>query len=200
MYLERFEAQFGSQHRSAAAAGLLLVVFVVAASSQSLPDKIRGYKVYDKPVVVKMDQEISPASETDASFRLDNVSLADVSLTGFSFDLQAAVRCDQQSGRVDFLTFRDFRINGIPIEIEEYHHAFVIEKGEFKTLPQPINVFVPSRRVLEAAWKEVGSGPKEWTVTGRVFVFGRFRKFGFFFKRAVPVDVFLTIRDPLASR
>ncbi|PYS42416.1 MAG: hypothetical protein DMF71_09320 [Acidobacteria bacterium] len=36
-----------------------------------------------------------------------------------------------------------------------------------------------------------------WPVTGRVFVCGKFRKGPFSFKRCVPVELNLTMRNPL---
>ena len=37
----------------------------------------------------------------------------------------------------------------------------------------------------------------EWIVTGRVFVFGKFRRYGLYHKRVVPIDLNLTIKNPL---
>jgi hypothetical protein len=39
-----------------------------------------------------------------------------------------------------------------------------------------------------------------WPVTGRVYVFGRFKKFLFSFKRVVPVELSLTLPNPLKSK
>ena len=39
----------------------------------------------------------------------------------------------------------------------------------------------------------------EWTVSGRVFVFGRFRRFGIYHKRVVPVDFQIKIKNPLSA-
>ena len=184
-----------------AAAGVLLVLALSSLSfAQIMPGKIRGYKVYKKTIVVNAGTAGRPNDENRlADLKISDVGLADASLTGLTIDLSAAFRCPNQSGRIDFLTFRDFRVNGLRIEVEEYNHAFIVRKGEIKPLPQPIRVFVPSQRMLEAAWQEF-SGPKtDWTITGRVYVFGKFRKFGFYFKRVVPVDVSITIKNPLPS-
>ena len=184
-----------------AVSGMLLVLALSSLSfTQTVPGKIRGYKVYKKTIVVNAGTTDGPNDENRlADLKISDVGLADASLTGLTLDLSAAFRCPKQSGRVDFLTFRDFRVNGLRIDVEEYDHAFIVRKGEIKRLPQPIRVFVPSQRMLEAAWREF-TGPKaDWTITGRVYVFGKFRKFGFYFKRVVPVDVSVTIKNPLPS-
>jgi hypothetical protein len=36
-----------------------------------------------------------------------------------------------------------------------------------------------------------------WPVTGRVYVFGQYKKFLFKFKRVVPVELSLTLKNPL---
>jgi hypothetical protein len=47
--------------------------------------------------------------------------------------------------------------------------------------------------------REMRDSKKEWTITGRVFVFGKFRKFGFEHKRVVPIDIHLTVANPIRS-
>ncbi len=66
-------------------------------------------------------------------------------------------------------------------------------------MPAPATVFLPTSNILNAAWKEITASKSDWNVTGRVFVFGKFKKFGFTFKRVIPVDVRLTIKNPLAE-
>jgi len=183
------------------AAVLLSFVFAAAGFGQALPDTIRDYKVYKHPVIINIVDTGDAAQEkADADVTIGDVALVGTSITGLVFDFLPTIRCPEQSGRLDFVTFHDFRLNGVPVTIEDYDYAFVIKKGEKKRLPRPISVFVPSQRVLEAAWKEFSSPSKEWTVTGRMFVFGHFKKFGFYFKRVVPIDISVTIKNPLPSR
>ena len=178
----------------------LIFLLPLSSVSQDLPEKLRGYKVFQHPIAISsVAHPVSADAEGRPAFQLESVDLADVSLTGFSFDLRIAVRCPDQSARVEFLTFHDFRVNGMPVEIGDYSHAFVIKKGELKALPLSIRAFVKSQRMLEAAWTELARPAGDWVITGRVFVFGSFRKYGFWFKRAIPVDIALTVKDPLAS-
>jgi len=48
-----------------------------------------------------------------------------------------------------------------------------------------------------AALDEWSNSKETWPITGRVYVCGKFKKFLFTFKRCVPVDLDLTIRNPL---
>jgi hypothetical protein len=180
----------------------LFALFALAAflyqsvSAQELPNEIRGYKVHREKVTVSTrGADQGPA---DAVVAPGNPKLIDISPSGVIFELAPHIRAMSQSGTVDFMTFHDFRVNGIPVEIEEYKHAFSFQKDEPLTLPEPARVFMPTYSILRTAWEEMKESKKEWTVTGRVFVFGKFRKFGFTFKRVVPVDITVTIRNPVA--
>ncbi|MGH9820230.1 MAG: hypothetical protein ACRD43_08675, partial [Pyrinomonadaceae bacterium] len=103
------------------------------------------------------------------------------------------------SGTIDFLTFRDFCVNGISVDIEEYKGPIFFKKGDPLELPHPIKVFVGSGGVLEAAWSEFKESRKDWTVTGRIFAFGKFKRMGMTFKRVIPVDFNVTVRKPTFS-
>jgi hypothetical protein len=46
---------------------------------------------------------------------------------------------------------------------------------------------------------ELINSPNELVVTGTAFVFGKFKKFGFTFKRVVPVKIDLKFKNPLRS-
>ncbi|HEX6125770.1 MAG TPA: hypothetical protein VFZ23_10410 [Pyrinomonadaceae bacterium] len=174
---------------------ILSLLFLLPASGQDLPKKIRGYTVHREPVVVTSGTVSGEAG--DAAVRVGDPVLTDVSLSGVSFELPGEVTSIAQSGKVDFLTFHDFQVNGVPVEIEEYVFPFSFRKNEVVTLPRPAKLFLPTAGILKAAWKEMHETTDEWTVTGRVFVFGKFRKYGFHHKRVVPIDVSLRIKNPL---
>ena len=170
------------------------------ASSQELPKKIRGYTVHRETIVVKTSIDTQDTGRADALVKFGDPVLTDLSLSGVTFELDAEVTATNQSGKVDFLTFNNFRVNGIPVEIEEYAEEFSFEKNKSVRLPKPATVFLPTGRLLQAGWKEMRDSKKEWSITGRVFVFGRFRKLGFYHKRVVPVDIEIKIKNPMFSR
>jgi len=168
------------------------------AAGQELPKKIRGYRVHNERInVTAADDADTDGGGTRAKVTLGDPEDVEVALAGVTFKAGAEFMVADQSGRVDFLTFHDVRVNGIPVEIEEYQEPFSFKKNEPVSLPEPASVFLPTERIVQAAWREMRGSKDEWTVTGRVFVFGRFRKYGFYHKRVVPVDFTLMIKNPL---
>jgi hypothetical protein len=177
---------------------LAILVFALPALAQELPLEIRGYKVHQTDISVKTSGDKTPAKKGPEAFvNIGDPSVADVSLTGITFEIPAEITAFGQSGRVDFLTFHDFKVDGLAVDVEEYRSAFSFRKNQLVVLPQPARIFLGTGQIVKAAWKEIAETRKEWTITGRVFVFGKFKKLGFSFKRVIPVDIKLTIRNPL---
>ena len=175
---------------------LALVAFILAypALGQDLPDKIRGYKVHSEVVKLSNDGAVDRPSVSVAT-----PSVADVSLSGITVSVSGELEEAGYDGRVEMLIFRDFRVNGLAVEVAEFTTPFQVTKRGRTALPVPAQVFLPARSVLKAAWNASSAPATDWTITGRILVFGRFKKFGFSFKRVVPVDVKLTVRNPLTE-
>lgn len=183
---------------------LLLLVFICGlffsfAATQDLPAEIRGYKVYKAKISVK--NQISDAAkakdESEAFVKVGEPELIDVSLTGVTLELSAEIVAPAQSGTVDFLIFKDFRVNGLKVEIKEYKESFEFKKNQPIVLPKPIKLFIGTGQTLRGALMEFKDSKDEWAVTGTVFVFGRFKKSFLKFKRVVPVEVNIKIKNPL---
>ncbi|HEX8638119.1 MAG TPA: hypothetical protein VF692_08660 [Pyrinomonadaceae bacterium] len=175
---------------------ILLLPFL--AHAQDLPDKIRGYKVYDAIIVVgTANEEFDRKLKSEAQVKIGEPELTEVSFTGVTFELSAEIFGLQQSGTIDFLTFRDFRVNDLAVEIEDYTHSFELKKNQIVKLPKPARISLGATQALRGALRESRESKAEWQVTGRVFVFGKFKKFGFSFKRVVPVEVNIKIKNPL---
>jgi len=175
-------------------------LFFLSAAAQSLPDEIRGYKVHSAKIsVTNQNEKPDEKDKSEARARLTDPELTDTSLTGLTFELSAEIDPVEQRGTVDFLTFKDFKVNGLDVEIEEYTKSFEFNKSEKISLPQPIKIFLNTRQAIKGALSEMRDSKDEWTVTGTVFVFGRFKKFGFNFKRVVPVEINVKIKNPLKS-
>jgi hypothetical protein len=62
--------------------------------------------------------------------------------------------------------------------------------------PKPVRVSLGYGQAFRGALAEWRRSKEFWQVRGRVFVFGRFKKFGLNFKRVVPIDIDLEIRNP----
>jgi len=180
---------------------ILLLLFSVFAFSQKLPNKIRGYKVYKTKISVKTDKEkTKEKNDAEAIIKIGEPELDNISLTGITLEFPASVEGIEQSGTIDFLTFEDFKVNDLDVEIEEYKNSFEIKKNEKIFLPKPVKVFLRTDRALRGALGEMKDSKKMWNVTGRIFVFGKFKKFGMNFKRVVPVEINIKIENPLKKK
>jgi len=180
--------------------GLFLLSFSFS-SAQELPKKIRGYKVQNAKISIKANK--ANAGKTEAkdksavSVKIGEPELIDISLTGITFKISAEMESSEESGTVDFLTFDDFRVNDLKVAVEEYKESFEFKKNQTIALPKPIEIFVGTSQTLRGALKEMKDSKDEWTVTGRIFVFGQFKKSFLKFKRVVPVEINLKIKNPL---
>lgn len=192
---------FGRLEKSARAAAFVgVVIFLSAlfAAAQDLPKEIRGYKVHRAAISVKNETEkAGKKDESQAFVKVGEPELVGVSLAGVTFELSAEIDFTGQSGTVDFLTFHDFRVNDLPVSIEEYKESFEFKKNETVVLPKPVEITVGAANTLRGALGEVNDSKEEWTVTGRIFVFGRFKKSFLKFKRVVPIEINITIKNPL---
>ncbi|HMS42322.1 MAG TPA: hypothetical protein PKE69_18965 [Pyrinomonadaceae bacterium] len=182
-----------------------LVFFVISsAEAQDYPKEIRGYKVEKAKIKVKNDDGNNDSKddkdESEAFVTLGEPTLANVGLSGITFDITARLSPLEQKGKVDFLSFRDFKVNGSSVTIEDYIESFSFEKNKPIDLPAPIKVFVGMGQTLMGGLDEVRDSKEEWEVTGTVFVFGKFKKFGFSFKRVVPVPINIKIKNPIKNR
>ena len=175
-------------------------LFFLAAAAQDLPDEIRGYKVHNAKISVTNQPGSRPEKDgSEARARLTEPELIDTSLTGLTFEISGEIDPLEHKGKVDFLMFRNFKVNGLDVEIEEYRNSFEFKKNEAIRLPVPVKIFLGTNQALKGALGEFRDSKEEWTVTGTVFVFGRFKKWGFSAKRVVPVEVSVKIKNPLRN-
>jgi hypothetical protein len=178
----------------------LLSVSISLIYTQDLPKEIRGYKVHQAKISVKNQNKKSDVKDKSEAFvKIGEPELTDVSLTGITFELPAEIESPAQNGTIDFLTFHDFRVNGLKVDVEEYKESFEFKKNQSVVLPKPFKIFIGAGQTLRGAFKELKESKNEWTVTGRVFVFGRFKKSFLKFKRVIPVEINLNIKNPLKN-
>ncbi|MBK9163124.1 MAG: hypothetical protein IPM21_04305 [Acidobacteria bacterium] len=191
---------FLRRYRTAAAV-LACLLAAGIASAQELPDKIRGYKVHKQIVTVSETAQQKGTSSPAVTTEIDTekVVLKDISLTGLSFEMPIELSAMPHSGRVDFISFSEMTVNGIPVTVDEFRTEFRFQKGEQILLPSPVTIFVPTHRLVQAAWREMRDSQPVWRVAGRVFVFGRFKRLGIHHKRVVPVDIDITIANPVGK-
>ena len=189
-----------STHLLVLSAALAIAFIYAQTFAQDLPNEIRGYKVHRANIAVRTSASTTNNDKAaDPHIHPGEPKLIDVSLTGVTFEVSIEPGTAPASGTIDFLTFQDFRVNGIPVEIKEYRGPITFKKGEPFSMTRPATVFVSNAGVLEAAWSEFKKSQKSWTVTGRVLVFGKFKKMGMEFKRVVPIEVNVSIKNPFIS-
>lgn len=182
---------------------LLLITVSVAPAQQTYPKEIRGYKIERAKVEIKRQKDAADArnsnsaGDADALIQVGEPRVVRVTPLGLTLEVPITVAPVKQGGRVDFLTFEEMSVNGTPVTIEEYQHPFDLPNKEALTLPQPVRLFISAPRLLLGAIDEWGNSKEVWPVTGRVYVFGRFKKFLFKFKRAVPIELSLSLSNPL---
>jgi hypothetical protein len=168
------------------------------------PKEIRGYKVERARVEIKKreakDEDSSVRSDADALIQLGEPRVTSLSPFGISLEIPVTVAAVKQGGHVDFLTFEDMTVNGTSVTVNEYQHPFDLPNTRSITLSEPISIYISTPRALWGALGEWSQPKDVWPVTGRVYVFGRFKKFLFKFKRVVPVELELSFRNPLRNR
>jgi hypothetical protein len=179
------------------------------------PKEIRGYKLERAKVEVKRPKTPPPESAdaanvkgnsaasdengADALVEIGEPSVARVTPLGVTIEVPVTVAAVKQGGRVDFLVFEDMLVNGTPVTIEEYQHSFDIPNDHPRQLPRPVRLFISTPRTVLGALGELTNTKESWPVTGRVYVFGRFKKFLFKFKRVVPIELDLSLPNPLTN-
>jgi hypothetical protein len=124
-------------------------------------------------------------------------SLARVTPLGITLNMPVVVAPITQSGHVDFLLFEDMTVNNYSVEIEEYRRGFDLPTKKPLTLREPLRFYISLPTAALAAMDEGVSSMETWPVTGRIYVCGKYRKFVFSFKRCVPVELNLTMKNPL---
>ena len=202
---------------------LLLLFWVAVASSAQVkspptyPKEVRGYKVERTVVEIKKpetksgtdknqsgndgsnqtENSTAPDSDVDSLIQLGKPQVARVTPLGITFEVPIVVAAIKQSGHVDFLLFEDMVVNGTSVDIDEYHHSFDLPNKQPLTLREPLRFYIYLPNALLAALGDWSDSKETWPVTGRVYVCGKFKKGLFSFKRCVPVELSLTMRNPL---
>jgi hypothetical protein len=184
---------------------MLLTLSTAASQTRTYPDKIRGYKVERTVVEIKKTEkkgqtEGDTDGDVDSLITLGDPKVARMTPLGITFEVPIVVAPVKQSGRVDFLVFEDMMINGRSIDVDEYHHSFDLPNKAPATLKSPLSIYIYLPSAVLAALGEWTESKDTWPVTGRVYVFGKFKKSILTFKRVVPVELTMTMRNPLKEK
>lgn len=176
-------------------------------TERSYPKEIRGYKLERAKVEIRKQKEVKGGDapekvsrDADALIQFGDASIVRMTPLGITLEVPITIAAVKQKGHVDFLTFEDMVVNDIPVTVEEYSHSFDLPANQPTLLPMPVRLFISTPRALLGALGEWKEAKEMWPVTGRVYVFGQFKKFVFKFKRVVPVELSLSLPNPLVQK
>ena len=181
------------------------------AQTRSYPKEIRGYKIERTAIEIRKpdsknrqskddgrtDEQNDSDSDVDALIQFGQPQLARVTPLGITVKVPIVVAPVAQKGRVDFLMFEGMTVNDTSVQIDEYRRGFDLPNKKPSTLRDPLSFYIYLPSAVLAAIGDWSESKATWPVTGRVYVFGKFNKGLFSFKRCVPVELNLTMRNPL---
>jgi hypothetical protein len=167
-------------------------------------NEIRGYQVERVRVEIKQsadskkgDGGTSPPPDVHALIEFGEPRIVKTTSLGMTLEVPLTLAAIKQEGQVHFLTFEDMVVNGVHVTVEDYDCRFNLPNQRSIRLAEPIHIFISTADALRGALGEWSKPKENWPVTGRVYVFGRFKKYFFSFKRVVPVELSLTLPNPL---
>jgi len=159
------------------------------AQSTTYPKEIRGYKV-ERAAVEPRQTNTSKANDQIGNSQPQLIQFgtprgAQVRPLGINLEIPLVVSPVRQKGRVDFLVFESMVVNGTSIEIGEYHRVFDLPNDKPVTLEEPLRFYVYLPSAIMVTIDELSKSTKEWPITGVIYVFGKFKKRIFRFKRVI---------------
>lgn len=178
-------------------AGIALISVLLAAVAvfgQEYPDRIDGYKVHKKPIVVRSIGKHDDDRDVDLTFT--EPKFVGASLTAVKFELGAQVS-SKRSASIDKIRIDSLTVNGISVKVKDLEGAFELKANEPVKLPEPFAAEVSSFGAAKAAWLGLTDPKKMWQVKGRAYIFGRFKRFGMTFLRAIPVEFDVLVKNPM---
>ena len=176
--------------------GIVGLMLAAACPAQHLPPKILGYKVQNAKSVVTTG-ELDHASDADIQIRLSDISVSHIGLLGATVNVSGEMLPLAASGKVDRLMFRDITINGVAVEVDDLTDKFDFAKGETVKLERGLHARLSPMNAVKAGFAEIIDSRPMWSVAGTVFVLCRVKKFGFTFKRIIPIRFSIAVKNPL---
>ncbi|HEY6804563.1 MAG TPA: hypothetical protein VI306_13395 [Pyrinomonadaceae bacterium] len=171
----------------------VLFLFCHPARSQqpAYPKEVYGYKVERAAMVAKN------VGDAEALVRFGEPVVTGVTPLSIKLEIPLIIAPITQKGRVELLMFEDMVVNGTPVEIEDYVREFNLPNKKELVLREPLRFSVNLPNAMLAGIGELTSAKERWLITGRVYVLGHYKKFMLSFKRAVPVEINFTMKNPL---
>jgi len=168
------------------------------AQSVGYPKEIRGYKVERAAVELReTKQKNAQQNTTPQLITFGSPRVAAITPLGTTLEIPVVVAPVKQKGHVDFLVFEKMKVKDTSVEIDEYHRAFDLPNKKPLTLKEPLRFYVYLPNAIMVAIDDLTNTAKEWPITGIVYVFGKFNRSVFRFKRVIPVEINMTTPNPL---
>ncbi|HEV7646387.1 MAG TPA: hypothetical protein VGO50_20805 [Pyrinomonadaceae bacterium] len=170
---------------------LFCLLLLTLAGGNFAQGKIDGYKVYNAKVsVISAQDDVPPniKNDFDSLVKIGKPQNFTLTTAGASFELPLSVNIFKSGGRIERVSFENVQVNGLKMQVEDFIEVFDFEKGLDMPFPRPLKVKV---RLSDTARSLFSLKPsiRNFEVAGKVLVFGTFKKLGFKFKRAIPVDL-----------
>jgi hypothetical protein len=186
---------------STAVSAVVMMLFLASPffSQADSPKKVRGYKIYNAKILINSDQEKVPEKidgDADSMVRIGKPQNFHVGLTGATFEVPMTMNIYKTSGRVESIAFEDVKVNGFKVNVADVVQPFDFDKGLDIALPAPLKItleFLQDPRPL----LKLRPPFNVVEVTGKVYVFGAFKKFGMKFKRVIPTEFALKTKIEL---
>lgn len=199
-----------------------------SSPSRPLPKTVRGYKVERVQIKLKgraskekveggngkggsssdgaddksRDRNAEGGDDAEAArelIRFGEPRVVSFSLFKIELDFPVEIAAVEQRGRIDRLVFEEITINGVPVEVADYTSAFQLPNNQSLRLPEPLRVTVTTPRALLATFEELRTPKNDWKIVGRIYALGKFNKLFFTFRRAVPIELDLSVPNPIRS-
>ena len=174
----------------------MILVLTAVVCPQKLPDKILGYKVQAVKSLVTT-APLEPAADADIMIRVVDMTVSHIGLLGATVNIQADILAKSASGKIERIMFRDLTINGVAVDVDDVIDDFEFEKGTQYSVDRSVHVGLSPVNAVRAGFSQLMDGRTHWDIAGTMFVFCRVKKFGFTFKRAIPIKFSLKVKNPL---
>ena len=176
--------------------GILCALLVSGCQAQEFPSKILGYKVQKASALVTTE-DLDPTSNADIQIGLREMSVSHVGMLGATVNINADMLSKIASGKVDRLMFRDLTVNGVAIDVDDVTDEFSFQNEKTYRLEKSLHAHLSPANAIKAGFSQITDGSDQWSVAGTMFVFCKVKKFGFTFKRVVPIKLDFRVKNPL---
>lgn len=102
------------------------------STKDQIPAELRGAKIYRLPD----DMKPGAAAENPVIYR--GMAYEDINLERLALNLSLSVRPVDRAATIRRIHFQNFKVNGMPVQIEPYEKEFKVSKKEVVDLPVPL--------------------------------------------------------------